>query len=846
MDKIAFIESNTTGTGEVFIHQAREEGFEPLIFTASPGKYPFLARECIHPHLSETLDCLALYDKLKKTEGLKAVLSTSDSYVQVAAELGKKLNLPHTNPDAILKCRDKYFLKQTLEKLGYPYIRTVTSDLEPPFSYPLVVKPNPGTGSIGVQLIESRRQLTSHLSKIRGPHLLQEYIDGEEYSAEVVMQSGELHMLGITKKYLGPHPYFVEIGHDFPAVMNEEHTKTIGEMIKNVLNEFDYNFGPIHVEFRIKQGQIYLIEINPRLAGGMIPILIEQAKGISLLKNILHMYLGKTPTFKPKRENFTSIRFITPEESGTFEGISRSEAQLYKKVGDPIKLEGNFRDRIGHFMTSGKDLETCHQLLSEKMDGLKVLVNTNSSLCGRGRLSSPLDPRVKRILSGSSSNAFDPLPYLDKINRAHLAMLKCQEIISEKEASGLMEGIDLLKVDNFSKVRKLDDPSVGFYLAYEQALIDCIGIKTAGLIHIGRSRNDINATLQKYKTLEIFNRLSQSLWALRSTTLMQAEKYLLLSMPVYSQFQGAMPATLGYYLTGVEESLAFSQSQLQYLFPSILTSNMGAVAGAGTSYPIDPQVTASHLGFKDTFNHALTAVATRDVELTLLSISTTLGATLSRVAQDYQLWLTQEFALFQLPDSLCGISSTMPQKKNPYLLEKIKGKAVQVSGALMSALGAVYKTPFSNSVEVGTEAMTPLIPSLSSLVQAMELSSLVIQQATPNQKNMIRSNELGLTAATPIAEELAKNSPLTFREAHEHVGQTILNAEKAGEDKLTALLNLHQQFPSQPAYWAEKLNFGKGPGKESIREILKLATTRLNRDARAIVEHHSRKYQKKS
>src|SRR5262249_42866256 len=155
-------------------------------------------------------------------------------------------------------------------------------------------------------------------------------------------------------------------------------------------------------------------------------------------------------------------------------------------------------------------------------------------------------------------------------------------------------------------------------------------------------------------------------------------------------------------------------------------------------------ITAKLLGFDNYLFNALTVVASRDLELMLLSTGAMLGATVSRIAQDYQLWTTLEFGLMDLPDNLCGISSSMPQKKNPYLLEKIKGKAIAISGALNSTLAIISKTPFGNSVEVGTEAFTNYIFSFDELIKAIRLLEIIVQEVKPIPENIHRSNTKGL------------------------------------------------------------------------------------------------------
>ena len=214
----------------------------------------------------------------------------------------------------------------------------------------------------------------------------------------------------------------------------------------------------------------------------------------------------------------------------------------------------------------------------------------------------------------------------------------------------------------------------------------------------------------------------------------------------------------------------------------------------------------------------------------LLSSGAMIGVNISRIAQDYQIWSTQEFAFFDFSNSLCGISSAMPQKKNPYLLEKIKGKAINISGKLFASLAIMHKTPFSNSLEVGTEALIGFEESFNDLIKTTKWLELIIQGAKPIQSNMIKSNVDGLTVATAISEVLVVERNVSFREAHGIVAQTIAQAIDNIQDPLSSILALGN-ISSDPAQWHLLFEYGNGPGKVSTELMLSKAISLLNSDA---------------
>lgn len=840
MDSIAFIESNTTGTGERFLLTAKNLGLRVIFLTANPEKYFFLKALLIHPVIINTSDVETLYAYLRNIPNLVGVTSTSESFIYNAAVIAKKCGLPHPNPDSIAKCRDKYKFSQLIREAGLPTIAT-TKDYNSTFDFPVVVKPNPGTGSIGVKLCHSSDELDKHIKSLQGSDILiQEYIRGKEYSAEIIVLNKEYHVLGITKKHLGPEPYFVEHGHDFPANISDKTYNDIVSVLFKALEKVNFHFGPVHVEFRIVNEKVYIIEINPRLAGGMIPILIEYSTGIRLIENLVQMFIGKEVDFQPRLNFSTKIAFIIPEQEGIIKqviNIQQSskqenivEVSLYKNVGDRVTLKGDFSDRIGFVIAKAKTAEECSRAIKNVLPNIAILIDDNPNTYGRSRLSEPLDPRIKKILEYDIFNNLDDLKLLSKINNVHVRMLKDCEIISPAQETALLTAIQKLEAENFASVHLINDCSIGFYLAYEQRLIEILGVETAGIIHTGRSRNDINATIQRLKSKAIFKKLYKALWSLRSDILQVAEKNTHVSMPIYSQYQAAMPATYAYYLIAIENSLASMQAKLRHMVDDVNTATLGAASGAGTTYPINPNITADLLGFGVEMPNALTVVASRDLELMLLSVGSILGVTISRIAQDFHMWLTKEFSLFELPDRLCGISSAMPQKKNPYLLEKIKGKAIGISGKLAAAMATMHKVPFANSVEVGTESLIGYIESFCELIKAIELLSLIVQGAKPIKKNMDRSNKEGLTVATAVAEYIARKNKISCREAHSIVAQTINKALQENLNPLEMTLSLAQEISPDPDVWHKDFEYGNGPGVQSTVKMLKNSVNNLNDD----------------
>lgn len=415
---------------------------------------------------------------------------------------------------------------------------------------------------------------------------------------------------------------------------------------------------------------------------------------------------------------------------------------------------------------------------------------------------------------------------LSSLNEAHLLALYKQKLLSRSTVVQILKEIVDLRQQKYSELLKHTNTR-GTYLLYENYLIEKLGISIAGQMHIGRSRNDMNATLFKLNMRLNYRNIYHAVCRFRKTLLKQAEKYIDLAMPIYSQYQVGQVGTYAYYLLALEEAFSRDLHYFKTLLNSLEESPLGSASGCGTSIPIDREYMAKLLGFTHCSNNALDAIASRDLALRLLSGVATIATTLSRVAQDYQLWTTQEFSLMMFPDELCGGSSNMPQKKNPYLLEMIKGRSTNIAAELVKALMAMHNVPFSNSVEVGKAALQGIEQTLNEFCDNVSLMDILIANATPNAKNMSKCIHKGVAMATGVAEHLVKTKSLPFRQVHHDIGAEIANAvaqEKDPADKILQLsngLSLYKDID-----WAHCNEYGGGPGKQATKTALQQALKR--------------------
>jgi argininosuccinate lyase len=204
---------------------------------------------------------------------------------------------------------------------------------------------------------------------------------------------------------------------------------------------------------------------------------------------------------------------------------------------------------------------------------------------------------------------------------------------------------------------------------------------------------------------------------------------------------------------------------------------LGAGALAGTDLPIDAGLTAWLLGFSRPHPVALDAVAGRDCVWALLGSASSIAVTSSRVALDLQMWTSAEPALLHLPDELVGSSSAMPQKRNAYLLEHVRGRAARVIGAQTTMLAAGKSAPFTNSIELGTEGIADAWPAFGHARDVLRLMRMHVNGAQPRKERMRAHAANHWTSATAVANRLvAEGHP--FRRAHEVVGARITAIEE--------------------------------------------------------------------
>lgn len=434
-----------------------------------------------------------------------------------------------------------------------------------------------------------------------------------------------------------------------------------------------------------------------------------------------------------------------------------------------------------------------------------------------GRLTTAFNPQAHRIVyhQYDAAEIVAELRMIGEVDRAHLVMLAERGIAATEHVAVLLGEIGRLRDTDFAAVRERPIPR-GVYLAYEGLLADALGQRAAGVLHTGRSRNDLNATTVRLRARASYEPLLSAVDALADTLLNQAAVYRWVTMPAYTHGQPAVPITYGHYLAGLAASVLRGYDGLLHAGAELEVSPLGAGAVGGTSIAIDPARTAGLLGFSAVAPNSVDAVASREFVLRLLAEVSVLGVTVARAGRDLSVWTSEEFGLLQMPDDLVGSSSMMPQKRNPFVLEHIQGRATTSIGAFTAAASAMVTAGYTNAIAVGTEAVRQLWPGLRSATDVVTLLRLVLSSAVPDRRGMRDRAVAGFTSATYLAERLVADG-VPFRSAHHQVGASVLAALQAGEG-LTGPAGVDLA----PETVAQACAYGGGPGGDSVERMLKL------------------------
>ncbi len=396
----------------------------------------------------------------------------------------------------------------------------------------------------------------------------------------------------------------------------------------------------------------------------------------------------------------------------------------------------------------------------------------------KGRFKKEADPRTNDF---NSSIAFDSRMYRHDIEGsiAHATMLGRQGIIGAEESEKICAELKKIREDIDSGALAIDPDAEDIHTFVEQELTARLG-DTGKRLHTGRSRNDQVALDIRLTLREDCLSLIEQLRGLLRVLCKKAGKYSAAVMPGYTHMQRAQPVTFGHHLMAYVEMLLRDISRLEDALKRMNQCPLGSGALAGTTYPLDRELTAELLGFPAPTENSLDGVSDRDFCAEIAFAVSLCMVHLSRLCEELVLWSSWEFKFIELDDAYCTGSSIMPQKKNPDLAELIRGKSGRVIGDLTALLTMMKGLPlaYSKDMQEDKEAvfdavdtlklcLTPLIPMLDTM--------------TVLEQNMRKAAAGGFINATDCADWLVAVKGLPFRDAYKITGELVALCIERGE-----------------------------------------------------------------
>ena len=367
-----------------------------------------------------------------------------------------------------------------------------------------------------------------------------------------------------------------------------------------------------------------------------------------------------------------------------------------------------------------------------------------------------------------------------KGSRAHAAMLGATGIISDSDCTAIREGLltvlSEIETGNFPFRVELED----IHMNVEARLKEVIG-EPAGRLHTGRSRNDQVATDFRLWVRDQTDAAILGLEALMKSFLQQAKAGADWVMPGFTHLQTAQPVTWGHHMMAYVEMLARDKSRFEDARKRMNESPLGAAALAGTSFPIDREMTAKDLGFDRPAANSLDAVSDRDFALEYLSCASICAMHLSRFAEELVIWSSAQFRFVTLSDRFSTGSSIMPQKKNPDAAELIRAKIGRIFGANVALMMVMKGLPLTYSKDM-QEDKEQVFDAADNLMLALAAMTGMVSDMTANRDSLKVAATSGFSTATDLADWLVRALGMPFRDAHHVTGSLVAMAEAQGCD----------------------------------------------------------------
>ena len=359
---------------------------------------------------------------------------------------------------------------------------------------------------------------------------------------------------------------------------------------------------------------------------------------------------------------------------------------------------------------------------------------------------------------------------------AHVEMLFKQKIISFKIKNKIIYGLNKIEKEISNKKFEFNKKYEDIHMNIEKRLFQIIGDE-AGYVHTARSRNDQVITDFKIWIRSATKEINFTIDKIIKSTLKLAEKNIETIMPGFTHLKNAQAISFAHYLMAYVEMFNRDKKRFINNLESLDESPLGVAALAGTSFNIDRNYTSKKLGFKRPTSNSIDTVSDRDFVLDFLYSVSVCSMHISRIAEELIIWNSDGFNLINLSDKVVTGSSIMPQKKNPDLLEYLRGKVGSSYGNLFSMLTILKGLPLSYFKDLQDDKEN-VFKSNDLLINCLKIFDEILKNSSANKKRMLELANSGYITATDLADYLVKNHSMSFRKAYQKTAAVVNLAEK--------------------------------------------------------------------
>lgn len=360
-------------------------------------------------------------------------------------------------------------------------------------------------------------------------------------------------------------------------------------------------------------------------------------------------------------------------------------------------------------------------------------------------------------------------------NRVHVVMLHHSGIITTENARALLTALDTIAQEGLAGLG-YEAGVEDLFFTMERRLIALAGPEYGGNLQLARSRNDLGYALTRLALRDLLLKAAQHLVDLRVALLNFARQHLRTLMPGYTHTQPAQPTTMAHYIAGMLAVLDRDFSRIRAAHYTNNMSPLGAAALTGTGFPIDRELSAKLLAFDEVMLSTYDSIGASDNLTEAAASLSTLGVNLSRFTHDMLVWARQESGAIRIDDSFIQISSIMPQKRNPVVLEHLRARISRMLGQTSGVVIQCHNIPFGDTQDIEDEIFPMLFGSVETAIEILDLYAAVMQTLHVNVDHLRDRAAAGFTTVTELADTLVREAGLPFRQAHSIVSAMVTMA----------------------------------------------------------------------